>query len=105
MKRIHLTKPPRHPLEELRALRTDARHHVQGPPRISTCVRRQRHQPRADRRLYRVPVNDIFGIIYFEPAQAVKITMRRRVLSGALGDGDIYGAQQHAPLLDIEFPA
>jgi hypothetical protein len=29
--------------------------------------------------------------------------MKRRLPSGALGDGDIYGAQQHAPLLDIEF--
>jgi hypothetical protein len=54
-------------------------------------------------RLYRIPPSDILGILYFEPAQAVKITMKRRLPSGALGDGDIYGAQQHAPLLDIEF--
>jgi hypothetical protein len=54
-------------------------------------------------RLYQVPASEILGILYFEPAQAVKITMKRRVPSGALGDGDIYGAQQHAPLLDIEF--
>jgi hypothetical protein len=54
-------------------------------------------------RLYRIPQTDILGILYFEPAQAVKITMKRRLPSGALGDGDIYGAQQHAPLLEIEF--
>lgn len=54
-------------------------------------------------RLYRIPQADILGILYFEPAQAVKITMKRRIPSGALGDGDIYGAQQHAPLLEIEF--
>jgi hypothetical protein len=54
-------------------------------------------------RLYCIPVSDILGILYFEPAQAVKITMKRRIPSGALGDGDIYGAQQHAPLLEIEF--
>jgi hypothetical protein len=54
-------------------------------------------------RLYGVPENDILGIIYFEPACAVKITMKRRVVSGAAGDADIYGAQQHAPLLEIEF--
>ena len=47
---------------------------------------------------------EISGIIYFEPAQAVKITLRRRVVSGAPGDSDIYGAQQHAPLLDLEVP-
>ncbi|MCU0959105.1 MAG: DUF4387 domain-containing protein [Pirellulaceae bacterium] len=54
-------------------------------------------------RLYRLPVEDVLRIIYFEPAHAVKITLRRRVVSGAPGDSDIYGAQQHAPLLDIEF--
>jgi hypothetical protein len=54
-------------------------------------------------RLYQVPASEILGILYFEPAQAVKITMKRRIPSGAQGDGDIYGAQQHAPLLDIEF--
>jgi len=55
-------------------------------------------------RLYNVPVKDVSSVIYFEPAQAVKITLRRRVVSGAPGDTDIYGAQQHAPLLDIELP-
>jgi hypothetical protein len=54
-------------------------------------------------RLYGVPMDDISGIIYFEPAHAVKITLRRRIVSGAPGDTDIYGAQQHAPLLDLEF--
>jgi hypothetical protein len=54
-------------------------------------------------RLYCVPAEDILGILYFEPALAVKITMKRRMPSGGVGDGDIYGAQQHAPLLDIEF--
>lgn len=55
-------------------------------------------------RLYGVSDTDISGIIYFEPAQAVKITLRRRMVSGAPGDSDIYGAQQHAPLLDLEVP-
>lgn len=55
--------------------------------------------------LYKVKENDIQNIIYFEPANAIKITMKRWVPSGALGDRDIYGAQQHAPLLGIEFEA
>ena len=54
-------------------------------------------------RLYRVNEKDIQNIIYFEPANAIKITMKRWLPSGSLGDRDIYGAQQHAPLLDIEF--
>jgi hypothetical protein len=38
----------------------------------------------------------------FAPALAVKITLPRDVISGDIGDRDVYGAQQHAPLLDIE---
>ncbi len=54
-------------------------------------------------RLYGVQPADILGIVYFEPAHAVKATIRRRIPSGAVGDTDIYGAQQHAPLLGIEY--
>jgi len=53
--------------------------------------------------LYGVSPKDILGIIYFEPACAVKITLRRPLPSGAPGDTDIYGAQQHAPLLNLKF--
>src|SRR5262249_59413559 len=38
----------------------------------------------------------------FAPALAVKITLPRDVISGDIGDRDVYGAQQHAPLLDIQ---
>jgi hypothetical protein len=54
-------------------------------------------------RLYAVEPSDVLGIVYFEPCSALKVTLRRRVPSGAPGDTDIYGAQQHAPLLSIEF--
>ena len=53
--------------------------------------------------LYKIPASDVLKIIYFEPADAIKITLRRRVPSGAPGDSDIYGAQQHAPLLGLAF--
>lgn len=42
------------------------------------------------------------AVLPFAPALAVKITLPREVVSGDLGDRDVYGAQQHAPLLDIE---
>jgi hypothetical protein len=51
--------------------------------------------------LYQTDPEDVFKIVYFDPALAVKATMRRPVPSGALGDTDIYGAQQHAPLLGL----
>ena len=52
--------------------------------------------------LYRLPVDRILDVIYFDPAKAVKITMLRRCPSGVPGETDVYGAQQHAPLLDLE---
>jgi hypothetical protein len=41
-------------------------------------------------------------VLPFAPALAVKITLARDIVSGDVGDRDVYGAQQHAPLLDIE---
>lgn len=41
-------------------------------------------------------------VIDFAPALAIKITIPRDVVSGDVGDRDVYGAQQHAPLLDIQ---
>jgi hypothetical protein len=55
-------------------------------------------------KLYRVPVSHILKIVWFEPCHAVKITMKRWMPSGAPGETDIYGAQQHAPLLQLTFP-
>lgn len=51
-------------------------------------------------RLYTVSVDQILDIIEFDPAAAIKITMIRPIVSGNVGDTDIYGAQQHAPLLN-----
>lgn len=51
--------------------------------------------------LYGVPESDIITAIYFDPACAFKATMRRKVPCGDFGEKDIYGAQQHAPLLDL----
>lgn len=53
--------------------------------------------------LLKIEQEKILGIIWFEPANAVKITIIRPMPSGAPGETDIYGAQQHAPLLEIEF--
>jgi hypothetical protein len=53
--------------------------------------------------LYRRPVGEILKLLYFEPAHALKITLRRPSPSGHPGETDIYGAQQHAPLLGITY--
>ena len=51
--------------------------------------------------LYGMDEKDVLSVVWFEPANAVKATLRRRLPSGAPGDTDIYGAQQHGPLLDL----
>ena len=54
-------------------------------------------------RLYNIPESDIIKLVYFDPAKAVKVTIVRPIPSGALGETDVYGAQQHAPLMKYEF--
>ena len=51
--------------------------------------------------LYGVTDNEV-AVIPFDVAYAIKITVPRKIPSGSPGDTDIYGAQQHAPLLDLE---
>ncbi|MGI6147810.1 MAG: DUF4387 domain-containing protein [Limnochordia bacterium] len=53
--------------------------------------------------LYRIPVAHVLKIVHFEPALAVKITIVRPMASGALGETDVYGAQQHAPLFELTY--
>jgi len=56
------------------------------------------------RRLYRVDDDQISEIVYYDPARAVKVTLARPVPSGSVNDTDVYGAQQHMPLVDAEVP-
>lgn len=49
--------------------------------------------------LYGIDQEKVLDIIYFDPALAIKICLPREISSGAPGDRDVYGAQQHAPLL------
>jgi hypothetical protein len=54
-------------------------------------------------KLYKLKPEDVLFTEY--PAgYAFKATLPRLVASGDIGDTDVYGAQQHAPLLDVEIP-
>lgn len=54
--------------------------------------------------LYAMDSSDV-QIMPFEAAHAIKITIPRKgPTSGAPGDRDVYGAQQHVPLIDIRIP-
>ncbi|PMQ02500.1 MAG: acyl-CoA synthetase [Dictyoglomus sp. NZ13-RE01] len=52
--------------------------------------------------LYNIPPEDVLSVFYFDPAFAVKANIKRYISSGDFGDSDVYGAQQHAPLLEVE---
>ncbi len=54
--------------------------------------------------LYGRDARDILGIFHFDPAKAIKVTLRRLIPSGSPGDTDVYGAQQHVPLMNYRIP-
>ena len=49
-------------------------------------------------------MDDISVLVNYDQAYAIKITMKRLIDSGTIGDTDVYGAQQHAPLMNIIIP-
>ncbi|MEC3974479.1 DUF4387 domain-containing protein [Amycolatopsis sp. H20-H5] len=51
--------------------------------------------------LFGVPGNDVVFCDWFEPALAFKLTLRRWGDQGGVGERDTFGAQQHAPLLNL----
>ena len=55
-------------------------------------------------RLYAVPKEHVLSVHAFDPALSFKATIARPISSGTAGDSDVFGAQQHAPLLDVEIP-
>ncbi len=52
--------------------------------------------------LYGIPVEKVINIVEFIPAKAIKATIERPLCSGDPGETDVYGAQQHIPLFNIE---
>ena len=52
-------------------------------------------------RLYSVPPSEV-TIFPYPVGRAIKIVLARKIMAGDPGDFDVYGAQQHAPLLGIE---
>lgn len=55
-------------------------------------------------KLYRIHEDKILGIYFVDEALGIKITVLRHASSGSPEDTDVYGAQQHAPLLGLEIP-
>jgi hypothetical protein len=54
--------------------------------------------------LYRIAPERISDFVEFDPGFAIKFSIYRNRPSGSVGDPDIFGAQQYAPLLDLAIP-
>ena len=52
--------------------------------------------------LYGIELDDIVCFIFFDPARALKFSLKRIRRSGGPGDPDVFGSQQYGPLFDIE---
>ena len=52
-------------------------------------------------KLYHIEEKDVLSIVEFPPAMAVKATIVRPLASGDMGERDVYGAQQHVPLMNL----
>lgn len=53
---------------------------------------------------FAIPPSQVSSIFEVDMANAIKFTIIRPINQCAPGERDVYGAQQHAPLLDIEVP-
>lgn len=52
--------------------------------------------------LYNIGEEMITQIVFFDPALGFKITFARTISSGTSFDRDVYGAQQYAPLGELQ---
>lgn len=52
-------------------------------------------------KLYGIDPERISDFVEYDPGLAIKFTIYRLRPSGSAGDGDVFGAQQYAPLLDL----
>ena len=50
---------------------------------------------------YGVSDNELLGFDFYSFARAIKFSLRRPVSAGGPSDSDVYGAQQHSPLVDM----
>ena len=47
---------------------------------------------------------EVVSVINYDAANAIKITIPRPVVSGDIDDTDVFGGQQHGPLVNVNVP-
>ncbi len=55
---------------------------------------------------YGIAPAEIVDLVKFDQGRAIKVTLPRRIVAGGrgLGESDMYGSGQYAPLLDVDVP-
>lgn len=51
--------------------------------------------------LFGVPAMSVTSLFAVPRGRAIKLTLRRPLAQGAFGESDMYGCQQHAPLMSF----
>lgn len=54
--------------------------------------------------LFQVETEEVLGSYAYDPVRAIKFTLIRPLVSGSLGERDVFGAQQHTRLLGLQIP-
>jgi hypothetical protein len=55
-------------------------------------------------RAFDVQTSAVTSFFLVPMANAIKVTLRRPIVQGAFGDSDVYGCQQHVPLMKMRIP-
>ncbi|MGB9840350.1 DUF4387 domain-containing protein [Thermovenabulum sp.] len=55
-------------------------------------------------KIYGIDKEKIITFVYFDAANAIKITIPRLRPQGTVGETDMHAAQQHVPLMFVEIP-
>lgn len=50
---------------------------------------------------YGISQDDISSLFAVDMASAIKVTLKRRCAQGTRGESDMYGCQQHVPLMNL----
>ena len=53
---------------------------------------------------YALQEDQVTDFCYYDAGLGIKANFRRRMASGGPAETDVYGCQQYAPLLKLEFP-
>lgn len=55
-------------------------------------------------KLYNIPAEEVLVSMWWEPALAYKVTIKRPIVSSSFGETDTHGSAQHVPLMYLQIP-